>query len=82
MSQRRRALGLLLKLADGDEGQGAPAHRTAVYKEALEDATTGVTLLFMISSRVFKKVYLDLRALCVHAAQSHHVSLSAASTLL
>ncbi len=25
--------------ADGDEGEGAPAHRTAVYKEALEDTS-------------------------------------------
>jgi len=53
---------LLSKLPNGDEGQGAPLYRSAVYKKALEDASTGATLLFMINSRVFKEVYFDLRA--------------------
>lgn len=37
---------LLSKLAAGDEGQGATARRSAVYKEVLEDASTGATLSF------------------------------------
>jgi tRNA-2-methylthio-N6-dimethylallyladenosine synthase len=36
----------LVKLAAGDEGQGAPTHRPGVYKEVLEDASIGATQSF------------------------------------
>jgi shikimate kinase len=50
---------LLSKLADGDEGQGAPARRTAVYKEVLEDASTGATLSFASAVEFPKKSHDD-----------------------
>jgi hypothetical protein len=61
----------LSKLAAGDEEQGAPAHRPAVYKEALEDASTGAMPSFASAGELpkkstfssLKKEYLRLQTL-------------------
>jgi putative endonuclease len=46
---------LLSKLAAGDEGQGATACSPAMYKEALEEASTGATPLFASAVEFLKK---------------------------